>query len=307
MSLLVVVLFAGGFFYYTAMAVCPTPLTYRVGDIDERFDLSFDEAKLAVAGAENVWEDATGKNLFSYDDEADFTVNFVFDERQALLNAEDDFKERLDVAEGVNENIAAQYEELVEQYETLKKQYESEVESYESRLNDYNQEVKGYNEAGGAPKDEYDRLEREKDQLDDEQEELNRTAGQLNGLIDQINELGEEGNRIIDSYNRGVDVYNNTFGDTREFTQGDYQGDRINIYTFEDETELELVLTHELGHALHLGHVAGEQSVMYYLIGEQPTELDLTAYDLEEFNRVCGEDVSSVWERIKISFGYESY
>lgn len=301
--LIVTVLFAGGYFYYIAQAVCPVPLSYRIGDLDERFNLSEEEARLAVATAEGVWEDATGRNLFTYDPDADFTINFVFDERQALSDAEQDFKNQLDRTEGQNEQIAAEYEALVAEYNELKAAYTSAAAVYERKLEDYNDTVSKYNAAGGAPKDAYEKLENTKDELDQERRALNKQTAQLNDLVAEINQVGDKGNQVIETYNEGVATYNQTFGQPREFTQGDYQGDHINIYTFSDRAELELVLTHELGHALHLGHVEGSTSIMYYLIGDQSRELTPTESDLAEFTHVCGSGAGSFLERLKISLG----
>lgn len=301
--LIVAVLFGGGYFYYIAEAVCPVPLSYRIGTLDERFGLSEEAAQLAVAGAEGVWEDATGRNLFTYDEAADFTINFVFDERQALADAEEDFKDRLDQTEGMNEEIAKKYEQLVAEYKLLKDVYSKTVSAYETELAAYNEKVETYNRAGGAPPKEYAALEKTKIELDKERNKLNTQAKNLNALVVEINKVGSEGNRIIETYNQGVETYNQTFGEPREFTQGDYQGELINIYTFADTNELELVLTHELGHALHLGHVANSKSVMYYLIGDQDRDITLTTEDLDEFNHVCGTGAGSFLERLKISLG----
>ncbi len=295
--LFTVILFSGGYLYFVVQAVCPVPLTYRIGEIDERFDIDIDGAKLAVAEAESVWEDSTGRNLFSYDEESDFTINFVFDERQALADAEDDYKERLDKTEGVNDAISEQYADLVSEYNKLQRTYDNRAEVYERALSVYNTKVQKYNSEGGAPPDIFEELEKEKNALDSQQSSLNALADELNAAVKEINRIGSQGNRLIETYNRGVEVYNQTFGESREFTQGDYQGTMINIYTFSDETELELVLAHELGHALHVGHVEGEQSIMYYLIGQQPRDLALSETDILEFDRVCGE--KSFWDRIE--------
>lgn len=291
-------MFGGGYFYYIAQAVCPTPLTYKIGELDEDFNLSLDEAKLAVADATEVWENATGRNLFSYDEDALFTINFIFDERQAFTEAETEFKEKLDAAEHINEAIGDTYASLVEQYNTLRTSYADKVESYERRLNVYNETVEQYNNQGGAPPDAFEELKQEKKELDEEQYSLDTLASNLNGLVEEINNIGEKGNSLVQTYNQGVGVYNKTFGETREFTQGDYQGDRINIYTYEDKDELKLVLVHELGHALSLGHVQGSSSVMFYLIGEQLRDVALTDADLSEFDRVCGN--LSIWDKIEL-------
>jgi len=301
-TLIVVLLFAGGYFYNLAQAVCPVPLTYRVGELDERFGLTLDEAKVAIAEAAETWEAATGQNLFSYDDKAAFTVNFIFDERQALINEEMSFAEKLEGAEGRNEVLTITYEALVQQYEAVKSNYEFEVDRFENRLADYNATVAKYNAQQGAPPDVYAELQDERAALDAKRLELDRVANRLNIMVGEINEIGQKGNQLIASYNENVGQFNERFGGGREFTQGDYQSNRINIYTFKDGWELHTVLTHEFGHALSLDHVEGTASVMHHLIGGQPAELALSSEDLSEFNRVCGD--MSLWDKIVYRLSY---
>lgn len=301
--LIATILFGGGYFYYIAQAVCPVPIEYSLGEVDERFNLTEEEARLVIAQAESVWEDATGRNLFSYEENGELVVNFVFDERQQLVEAEGDLKQKLDATENISEAISATYAELVAQYNDLSLTYADRVEVYEKELSRYNEEVEKYNRQGGAPADVYASLSHRKQALNREQTELNSLASKLNTLVTEINNIGEKGNKIITSYNQGVNVYNEAFGEAREFTQGDYTDGVIKIYTFEDKKELELVMVHELGHALSLDHVEGEKSAMFYLIGGQSADLTLSDEDLQEFDRVCGE--KNLIEKIKFSLRFD--
>lgn len=295
--LITTVLFAGGYFYNLAQAVCPIPIAYRIGELDDRFGLSLDEAKVAVAEAAEVWEVATGQNLFTYDDTADFTVNFVYDERQAFVSEEVAFSERLENAENINDALTTTYERLVSEYDTVKATLDRDTADFEVRLAAYNAAVAEQNDSGGAPPEVFAELNATRDALAAERARLNAAGEQLNALVDEINKLGEKGTQLIADYNETVGEFNERFGEAREFTQGDYRNDgRISIYTYKNERELQTVLAHEFGHALSLDHVAGEASVMYYLIGGQPAELTLSAEDLAEFNRVCGD--MNLWDKI---------
>lgn len=295
------VIFGAGYFYYTAEAVCPVPLTYSIGSVDSRFGISKDEARIAVSDAESVWEDATGRNLFTYTGEkGKLTINFVYDDRQQYVDAEGNLKEKLDATENLSDAIKDTYTQLLSKYSDLRASYEDRVQAYETKLDSYNKTVERYNAQGGAPSDVYASLKAQKQDLDTEQQSLNSLAAQLNGLVTQINAVGEQGNSIVKTYNQGVNIFNNTFGKPREFTQGDYQNGVINIYSFANKTELKDVLAHELGHALSLQHVEGTSSIMYYLIGGQPSELVPSSNDLAEFNRVCGS--MTVLDRMKLSF-----
>ena len=103
-----------------------------------------------------------------------------------------------------------------------------------------------------------------------------------------INTLTETANEVVKKYNEGVNTYNHTFSEGAEFTQGDYQGDKINIYQFKNRDELVLVLAHELGHALGIDHVDNPESIMYRQMGEQSVGKGLTDQDLQDFRLVCG-------------------
>lgn len=302
-AFLLILLLAGTYMYTAVEAVCNVPLSYRIGEFDERFDITRDEARVAIADAESVWEQATGRNLFTYDeDDGEILVNFIYDDRQAFAEAEVDLRDRLDAAEDVNSAISESYAELVDEYEVLEAEYRDRVESYERKLAQYNAEVEQYNESGGAPPEVYEELQEQKEQLDQDQRSINALSDELNGLAEQINQLGEQGNQLVEKYNHHVDTYNETFGESREFTQGDYRGKDINIYKFVNDRELELVLAHELGHSLSLGHVENEESILYHLMGGQPDELRLSEEDLDEFERICGNTTRSFIERLFILF-----
>lgn len=302
-TLIITILFAGGYFYYAAMAICPVPVYYRIGELDERFGLTLEEAKAAVAEAERVWEGPTQQELFIYDEAASFTVNFIYDERQAFTEAEEASRERLAGVEQVNETITAEYSTLILKYNELQVTYEDMADAYERNLARYNETVASYNEEGGAPSEVFAELQAEEASLERDRRELETLRTQLNRLVDSINQLGEQGNNLVERYNERVATYNEQFGQSREFTQGTYvSSGRIDIYTFADAAELRLVLAHELGHALSIDHVLGTASIMYFLIGEQPEDLALSSEDLEEFRVVCGE--VSFWDTIEAKLRY---
>jgi len=281
---------AGGYWYRDAESKCNVPVAYDLGAIDERFGISREEARAAVSDAESLWENATGENLFTYEEGADFTVNFVYDDRQEVTNEEGEIRTVLENKEEMSAEIRAEYEQMLNKYERLKSTYEHRVDDYEDSLDAYNDEVRLWNEKGGAPEGVFADLETTKERLDRESRELNQIARELNEIVDAINALGEAGNRVVRDYNEDVEWYNMFFGGEREFTQGDYQGDKINIYQFRDGVELRQVLAHELGHALSLGHVEDEGSIMYHLMEGAHADLKLASTDLQEFRRVCGTD-----------------
>ncbi len=274
--------------YESTATQCPVPLAYRIGEIDESFSITKEKAQQHILTATEVWESQVQRDLFVYDEDASFTINFVFDERQETLNLEAEERNLLDTKKQKNDEVVAQIESLKSQYDALAANYEQNVRAYDARLSAHNREVNTYNDRGGAPAEVFERLEAERTTLANQADDLNETADTLNTLAQEINVLSERGAILVEDYNREVNKYNDEFGFEREFTQGDYQGDKINIYSFSSEAELERVLAHEFGHALGIGHIDDDESLMYYLMDETDSVLTLSAADKDAYLGVCG-------------------
>jgi len=281
---------AGTYWYQSTAYICPAPLEYRLGDLNDQFGISSTTAIGYITEAEKYWEEATGRELFTYNEEADFTVDFVFDERQEGANEQEFSKTKLDSKRIESEEVRNTIEQLQSSYEGLSRSHSEDINDYEARLTQYNQRVAKYNDQGGAPPDIFAELEEEKESLNTISRQLNETANDLNRLVTEINRLGERGNDLVNKYNDEVQDYNYRFGHSREFTQGDYQGDNINIYKFSNDNEVISVLTHEFGHALGLGHVEDEKALMYYLLEDPNSSPELTTTDLQLFYEVCGQE-----------------
>ena len=289
------VVFGGGYWYYIASAVCNVPIAYSIGNIDPRFNISFDEVRGAVSSAESMWEDATGRNLFTYDEAATLKIEFIFDDRQKEAIEEEILRIELEEKGGVSKEVRDTYENLLDSYGDLKEAYEVQKKAYEERLNGHNREVDRWNEAGGAPEDIYSNLIAKQGELAKEQKELNNITYELNRLARQINTISVEGDTLVSDYNSIVEEYNRRFSEEKEFTQGDYQKDSIHVYQFSSNEELQIVLAHEFGHSLSLGHVEDPKAIMYHTM-ELQTLLDgVTEGDQKEFIEVCGDSSFTLW------------
>lgn len=310
-ALVATLLFAGFYFYQAVSAVCPVPLTYRIGHIDDRFDLDVDEAKEAVENAAEVWESATGRDLFVFDPLGDLTINFVYDERQAELDAANASRDRLESAENVSDAIDQTYETLVSRLDALDAEYRAARAEYESHLLAHNNVVDSYNDGGGVPPEVFALLKEEEEQLRVEADVVDDLGRRRTELTIEVNRLGREGNELISDYNEEVVAFNERYAkpdmsDSFE-NAGVYQKGQITIYSFTSMGNLVLVLAHELGHAISLEHVSDSESVMHYLLDQQSPYLELTDDDLSEFDRVCGDSALSSLERLKIVFGFDRY
>jgi hypothetical protein len=282
------------YWYQRTAYICPVPLPYRLAALDAEFDLTPEEAQSYITVAETLWEAEAGRPLFVYDETAAFTINFLFDERQAFADSEELSRSGLDRLQQQNDELLASIEVMNATFAESQQAYETQVTAYEERLAAHNANVVQYNDRGGAPPDAFARLEAEQAALEAERLRLEGLTRELNQTARELNRLGEQANRQIDSYNRLVTDYNNRFADGREFTQGDFQGDQINIYKFSDDVELVTVLAHEFGHALGIDHVEGEESVMYYLMTERTKYPTLSAADRAALAAVCG--TGSEWD-----------
>ena len=288
--LLLTISLAGAQWYQTTKYICPVPISYRLGEVDASFNLSMEAARQYIEEATAVWEQNSEQDLFVYDDSSDFVVNFVFDDRQAMADAQQADRNRLDSIAAQNDSLREQIAGLQAAYESRSADFQILKSSYDERLQAYNKAVQQANDRGGATPATFAALEEERQVLESESAELRTQANTLNNLASQLNQLSSEGNRLIESYNREVRAYNRQYGETHEFTQGDYRDGEINIYKFLNEVELITVLAHEFGHALGIEHVEEPGALMYYLLDD---ELDrqpmLTEVDVAAFEQTCND------------------
>lgn len=267
---------------------CNRPLEYSIGEIDSRFGITRAEFEKLAEDSEFIWENQIGKNLFQYNSGAKFKINLVYDDRQEETTATEELEQDLKKLELYHEGITSQYEKIQSQYQQEIKKYEKDMASYKKDLEKYNDEVEYWNDQGGAPKDEYEDLDKKKKELKDRYVKLEKQRKVINSLAGETNNLVSQENQISTKYNTEVITYKNKFGDSKEFEKGIFSGGSINIYQFKEKSDLELTLSHELGHYLGLGHVENLEAVMYYLIGEQDLENPtLAKEDIGELKRVC--------------------
>jgi len=269
---------------------CGQPIAYSIGEFDSRFGLSKDDFIVALAQAEEIWEKSIDKSLFVYDDEADFKINLIYDERQdstATLK-----KLGLSI-----ENDKDTYEALKIKYEQFNKTYAAQKIELDNMTNYYNQtkatyedEVKASNKRGGVNKDEYAILEEERKSLNDLADNIAQKQKDINATIDNLNATASVINRLNRELNLNVKNYNTVGQETLgEFQEGAYirdeAGERINVYQFDDQAVLVRLLGHEFGHALGLEHLDNPKAIMYRL--NQASDENITADDISALKLVC--------------------
>lgn len=244
---------------------CDTPLAYTLGTIDPRFGLSRDEALSDITNATAIWSAAEGKSIFTYSPDAKLTVNFVYDQRQALDTTISQLNSKLKQSSSVlSQQIA---------------DYKAQVASFQQRLSAFNAIVDRYNREGGAPESVYRDLLSQQKQLNAEADTLNERAKQLDlSTIDY--------NAGVSALNKDINQFQNALALKPE--DGIYNGadTTITIYFADNQSELVHTLAHEFGHALGMEHVKDPQAIMYpYTTGS----LQVTADDMKQLTYVCRE------------------
>jgi predicted Zn-dependent protease len=249
---------------------CDSPITYTIGSIDAPYNLTTKKLRIILKKAADEWSSAADRELFSYQTDGDITVNFIYGKQQRMSKSERTASSRIDLKKDV-------YQQKKQQLQSTEQTYNNRDAEYQALLNEYEKmdREQAFSAAG----------EEKRASISQKQRQINRLANTINRRVSAINALGTEIEALADAYNR-------EFGSRSEFTQGNYsrKGARetINIYSFKNPDELKLLLAHEMGHALGLKHVENQNSIMYYLMEEQPSEeLELSSEDIAALNKQC--------------------
>lgn len=274
--------------FESARVPCQRALTYSIGQFDTRFGITQDEFRAAIVRAEAPWEAAFGRDLFQYDPEALFPVNLVFDERQARTIDGQRLESELENVQSKQATIKGRYDANVAALTKRRAEYDARAKAFEKALDRYNARVAEWNDSDRSDEDELDWLRDEERRLARDQREIETLRQKVNALVAEVNRYAKEDEKVVERYNTQVETFTETYGTGDVFDQGVYEGTSIDIYQFDDREHLEMVLVHELGHALGIEHVGNPKSIMYPVMGEQDVKnLQLSNEDREALNDVC--------------------
>ena len=278
---------SGYFIYQKTLGPCDKPLEYSISRFDTQFGVSKEDFKSYITEASSVWEKALDRKIFIYNPNASFKINLIYDQRQLATIQKQKTEFGLSAIEDVFRKLDADFSIFKSQYDQRISEYEEALASFKERKSAYDAEVANWNNKN-APKDKFQSLESERRYLNAEAQKLNAEAVAINAMTQQLNTLLKERNAKTSEYNKIAEDYNKKYNGGLEFNQAEYTGKGINVYQFGGKKDLILALSHELGHALNMGHVENSKSIMYYLTGiNADTSPTPTAEDLAELKRVC--------------------
>lgn len=264
-----------------------TRVRYRIGTIDPRFGLSRQQVEQVVNEAIDIWHQGTGKQWFVYDDDAQLTINFLYDDRQQrtidvnrnkdkLQHLEQQRQQQRASIEPEKQRLQQKFQEIMAQ----RQQYQADVKQYEYLYQHYAQQHQLHQHHVQQQLSEmHHQLQRQERDLNDAINRFKMEETSLNFKIDQFNQL-------TDQRNQTVNVIKQRFP-PHEFHKGIFNGTVINIYQYWSMADLRLTLAHEFGHALDLDHHQDPQGLMYPVAQEQ---------NLEQF-RLMPSDIALLKQR----------
>jgi hypothetical protein len=286
-----------GFFFIIILAVisglilyklppqspCDTPISYKLGIIDTKFNLSESDVLDSVKSASDIWSKSYDRPLFVYFPSAQLTIYFVYDDRAALDSQIDLQKNKL----------GREDTSLQAQIST----YEKDLAAFQKKLADFNTTVDENNLKGGVSLPEYNDLIKRRDELKSEGDALNDRATKLNLSTHNFNS-------DVQSLNQQVNQFNQSITNRPEEGVYDFTQNSITIYFADNHSELVHTLAHEFGHVLGMNHVADPQGIMY---AYSTSTTNLTSQDKDQLMEVCKkqpvfriwlDQVTRVWFRL---------
>ncbi len=279
----------GGYVWLRPINPCEISFEYRLGILDERFGISREEVLQILLDVETFWETPTQKNLFTYNPEASYTIDFIFDDRQIRTNTVNKSSQKLNDMKSIFDEFQLRYEQEKVKYESLIQEYEQKKSVYEIDLSQINQRIQDWNKNPSFDPNIRAELERDQKSIQQRQQLLLNEQLDIAQQQEIVNSIAQEANVLQTEYNRAVEEFNALYSDGREFSQGTWFPDRIEIYEFENEQRLKFLLAHEFGHALGVDHVSDPTSIMHAYMEEQPLDTQtVSVFDINALYAVCG-------------------
>ena len=168
---------------------CREPITYRLGNVDERFNLTREEFRTAVNMAAAMWGKPFYRDLFREDHDGAIEINLLYDYRQEATDRLKKLNYKIDRSKGSYEELKSCLENLRAEYEQKKARLNSDFNDHNAKVNAFNTETESWNRHGEAPQSIHMRLMKEKDELVILNDHLHTRQEEMKALVDTINSM----------------------------------------------------------------------------------------------------------------------
>lgn len=262
-------------YFYELPNICDKPVSYNLGGVDSRFNLTRQQVLEDIKDAERYWENAMGKNLFEYNPTAEKSVliQMVYDERQAI-----------------SAQVNSEQDDVTKDKTTLQSRvsdFNRRSAELEQRVSNFNSKISEWNRNSSQTEEEYNKLVAEQAELEQQTKQINAEARTLQQSTNDVNIK-------IDKLNGNISTLQTVVKAKPEEGLYESASKTISIYYNNSRNELIHTIEHELGHSIGLDHIANPLAIMYVQTNDtlEPTEDDLKALNL-----ICKKE--TVVDRVK--------
>lgn len=269
---------------------CNNPISYTIKTVDSEFGFSRNSIRSAVAAAAKIWEFGTGRRRFYESEKGDLTIHVRYTERQDIVQA-------IKILEAEGKLVHEFVDAFNARQTGLNKdieQFNKRSEAYEKEVSKHNAEIQDYNNRGRFSPTYMQHLKRQGLLLRQRAQSLDYERTQLDKRIAQAEGDRRTTNQQVTDFHTDKVQLDAILARMPDYERlGEYRQDQdarsITIYVIRNKKQLTLLLAHEFGHALGIGHVDDPAALMYSRETMDNTHLRvLHSADLQAFRRLCG-------------------